>query len=155
MKLTTKVFLATFLAVVAALAIGQVNIQFPNGAPAVGQALVFTNTSGQLGYYTPPIQSAVAPNSQTGTNYAIVSTDNTVIYNGSGLTLTLPAASAANAGRRIRLLTITTHTVISATSNVVPCAGGAAGTAILAATAGKWADLESDGVANWDITACN
>jgi hypothetical protein len=36
----------------------------------------------------------------------------------------------------------------------VPLAGGAAGTAILAATAGKWADISSDGT-NWVIMASN
>jgi hypothetical protein len=37
---------------------------------------------------------------------------------------------------------------------VVPLAGGAAGTAILAATAGKYATLVSDGT-NWIITQAN
>ncbi|WP_176479108.1 hypothetical protein [Mesorhizobium sp. WSM3860] len=46
--------------------------------------------------------------------------------------------------------TIQAQTVVSASSNVVPLAGGAAGTAILAATARKWATLVSDGT-NWVI----
>jgi hypothetical protein len=46
--------------------------------------------------------------------------------------------------------TIQAQTVVSASSDVVPVAGGAAGTAILAATAGKWALLQSDGT-NWQI----
>jgi len=37
---------------------------------------------------------------------------------------------------------------------LVALVGGAAGTAILAATAGKWADLQSDGT-NWIIMASN
>jgi hypothetical protein len=40
----------------------------------------------------------------------------------------------------------------SASSNVVPLAGGAAGTAILSATAGAWATLVSDGT-NWIVMA--
>jgi len=80
--------------------------------------------------------------------------DASIIFNGSGsLTLTLPTASA-NTGRVIRVKTIAAFTVISASSNVVPLAGGAASTAILAATAGKWADLQSDGT-NWIIMASN
>jgi hypothetical protein len=78
--------------------------------------------------------------------------DQSLIANFAGtVTLTLPGASSFP-GRAIRVRTITANTVISATSNVVPVAGGSAGTAILAATAGKWADLQSDGT-NWQIMA--
>jgi len=80
--------------------------------------------------------------------------DSTIIFNGSGsLTVTLPSV-ADFPGRIIRIKTVAAQTVVSASSNVGPLAGGAAGTAILAATAGKWADLQSDG-ANWLITAGN
>ncbi len=51
-------------------------------------------------------------------------------------------------------MTITANTVVSDASNVVPQAGGAAGTAILAATAGKFAELISNGT-NWEIFAAN
>lgn len=98
-----------------------------------------------------------APRTKTA-NYTVdsvlASMDRTITFNGAAsLTLTLPAA-ASWTGRRIRVRTIAAFTVVSASSNVVPLAGGAAGTAILAATAGKWADLESDG-SNWLITAGN
>lgn len=82
------------------------------------------------------------------------SKDSSIIFNGAGsLTITLPTASSFS-GRILRIKTIAAQTVVSATSNVVPLAGGAAGTAILAATAGKWADLQSDG-SNWIIMASN
>lgn len=68
-------------------------------------------------------------------------------------TVTLPTASSYP-GRVIWIRTITANTVVSASSNVVPLAGGAAGTAILAATAGRWARLVSYG-SNWRITAAN
>jgi len=45
---------------------------------------------------------------------------------------------------------IQAQTVDSASSNVVPLAGGAAGTAILSANAGRWATLVSDGT-NWVV----
>lgn len=63
------------------------------------------------------------------------------------VTLTLPAAGSSF-GREIMVRTVQAQTVVSAASDVVPVAGGAAGTAILAATAGKWAMLKSNGV-NW------
>jgi alpha-tubulin suppressor-like RCC1 family protein len=93
------------------------------------------------------------PVTKTG-DFTVAVTENSLICNkGSTLAVTLPAASTYP-GRRIRIKTIQAFTVVSASSNVVPLAGGAAAAAILAATAGKWADLESDGT-NWVITAGN
>ncbi len=85
---------------------------------------------------------------------SVGATDSTIIANKAGtLTLTLPSA-ASFPGRELRVRTIQAQTVVSASANVVPMIGGSAGTAILAATAGKWADLQSDG-ANWQITGGN
>lgn len=68
-------------------------------------------------------------------------------------TVTLTLGTATN-GRIIKVRTIQAQTVVSASSNVVPSVGGAAGTAILAATAGKWAELMGDGT-NWQVIAAN
>lgn len=91
-----------------------------------------------------------APSTNTA-NFTVESTDYWLINNkvGSSCTVTLPAASA-NTGRQIVIKTLQAQTVVSASSNVVPLTGTTAGTAILAATAGKWATLVSDG-ANWVI----
>jgi hypothetical protein len=90
----------------------------------------------------------------TTSTYTIAATDTHIIANRAGtMTITLPAASSFP-GREISIRTITANTVISASSNVVPIAGGAAGTAILSATAGKWALLISDGT-NWQIQMGN
>jgi len=94
------------------------------------------------------------PATKTGTSYTVGATDSSLILNPSGaFTLTLPTAST-NPGRWLHLKLIAAQTVVSASSNVVPLAGGAAGTAILAATAGKWAALQSDGSA-WQIMMSN
>ena len=85
-------------------------------------------------------------------NYVVLETDRSVTANGTAsITLTLPTASNYS-GRRLAVKTIAAFTVVSASSNVVPQLGGAAGTAILPATAGSWAELESDGT-NWKIIA--
>lgn len=76
-----------------------------------------------------------------------------VCNGGASITVTLPNAATYD-GPPINLSTIAAFTVVSASSNVVPLAGGAAGTAILAATAGKWATLVSDGT-NWRIMQGN
>jgi hypothetical protein len=94
-----------------------------------------------------------APTTKTA-SYSVGLTDNTLIFNCAGsCTLTLPSA-ATYSGRVLRVRTIAAQTVVSASSNVVPLAGGAAGTAILAATAGKYATLQSDGT-NWQIIEAN
>lgn len=95
-----------------------------------------------------------APNTQTGTTYTVSDTDYAVIFNGSATcTVTLPTASS-NTGRVLILKTIAAYTVVSASSNVVPLASGSAGTAILAATAGKFAHIQSNGT-NWVVLMAN
>jgi hypothetical protein len=87
----------------------------------------------------------------TATTYTVADTDQSLIFGGSATcTVTLPDPTT-NAGRFIRMVNRAAYTVVSASSNVVPLTGGSASTAILAATAGKWALLESDGT-NWQIT---
>jgi len=111
---------------------------------------VSDNGSGAHKSITYPGLAAPAPVTKTA-NYTVDSgtgKDSSIIFNGAGsLTLTLPAASSWP-GRVIRVKTIAAQTVVSAASDVVPLVGGAASTAILAATAGKWLDLQSDG-SNW------
>ena len=93
-----------------------------------------------------------APNTQTGATYTVGALDQTIIANRAGtVTLTLPTASISKS-RKLRVVTIQAQQVDSASANVVPRAGGAAGTAILGASDGAWADLECDG-SNWIITA--
>lgn len=97
--------------------------------------------------------STLAPATKT-TNYSLAATDSSLIFNGSGsITLTLQAASSYS-GRILHVKTIAAQAVVSASSNVVPLVGGAASTAILSGTAGKWATLQSDGT-NWIIMAAN
>ena len=80
-----------------------------------------------------------------------VGTSNWYINNKSGstCTVTLPTASTWP-GRYLTFQNYQAQTLVSASSNVVPRAGGAAGTAILLAVAGNWATMVSDGT-NWVI----
>lgn len=70
---------------------------------------------------------------------------------GADCVVTLPSA-ASNSGRAVTLKTIVGFAIVSAASDVVPLAGGAAGTALVPAVAGSWATIVSDG-ANWIIMA--
>ena len=86
--------------------------------------------------------------------FTVADHEDEIIVNGSAsVTATLPAA-ASYPGRKIRIKTRAAYTVISASSNVKPLDTDTAGTAILAATAGKWAEMVSDG-SNWIIMAGN
>lgn len=97
-----------------------------------------------------PVLGRGAPVTKTG-NFTVAATESWLINDkaGSDCTVTLPAA-ASFAGREIMLKTIQAFAIVSASSNVVPLAGGAAGTAIVPNTAGRWATLVSDGT-NWII----
>jgi len=114
----------------------------------VGSATVTSYTDErELGRMTGLGTGLVAPVTKTG-NFTLGANENEVICNGSAsITVTLPTASLW-VGRRVRIKTIAAYTVVSASSNVAPITSATAGTAILAATAGKWAELVSDGT-NW------
>jgi len=70
---------------------------------------------------------------------------------GSACEVTLPTA-ADWPGRALHVKNTQAEALDSASSDVVPLTGGAAGTAILGATSGAWATLVSDGT-NWVIMA--
>jgi hypothetical protein len=96
-------------------------------------------------------QSTSAPVTYTA-NFSVAVTDNWIINNksGSSCTATLPAA-ASYSGRVLHFQNYQAQTLISASSNVVPLAGGAASTSILLASSGDSATLVSDGT-NWLMT---
>lgn len=93
-----------------------------------------------------------APVTKTA-DFTVADTETVLINNktGSACVATLPSA-ALNAGRMLLMKTTQAQALNSASSNVVPKAGGAAGTAIASGTAGNWALLVSDGT-NWVIMA--
>ena len=85
-------------------------------------------------------------------DFSVAATNVWIINNksGSSCTVTLPTASIS-AGRVLYFQNYQAQTLVSASSNVVPLAGGAATTAILEAVAGANATLVSDGT-NWIMT---
>lgn len=162
--------LPTFRALVAAdipaLSYGSVSsvaLSAPTGFAVSGSPITTTGTlalSFAVGYSLPSDatqatwtakQSVSAPVTYTA-NFSVATTDLWVINNksGSSCTATLPAA-ASYAGRVLHFQNYQTQTLVSASSNVVPLAGGAAGTSILLASAGDSATLVSDG-SNWLMT---
>lgn len=92
--------------------------------------------------------SGGAPVTKTA-NFTVAVTDTWIINNKSGstCTATLPAP-ASFVGRALYFQNYQAQFLVSASSNVVPRAGGSAGTAILADVAGDTATLVSDGT-NW------
>lgn len=111
--------------------------------------------SGQSRWENIPASSVIAgvggaPVTKTA-DFSVAAGETWIINNKSGstCTVTLPTASS-NTGRVITLQNYQDQLLVSASSNVVPRAGGAAGTAILDAVAGNWATLVSNGT-NWVI----
>jgi hypothetical protein len=85
-------------------------------------------------------------------NFTVADTEVWLINNKSGstCTVTLPTASSWT-GRVLRFQNYQVQAVASASSNVVPLTGGAAGTSILLASSGDQTTLVSDGT-NWLMT---
>ena len=86
-----------------------------------------------------------APSTVNAATYTVAVTDSSLRFTTTNCTVTLPAA-ADFTGRILYLNTITANSVTSASSNVIPLGSDSAGTAIFAATAGKFAMIQSDGV---------
>ena len=126
------------------------NVQF--GTLATNDLVQYNGT-----YWTNVSASSViagaggAPVTKTA-NFSVASGDTWIINNksGSSCTATLPTASSYT-GRVLYFQNYQAQTLVSASSNVVPLAGGAATTAILEAVAGANATLVSDGT-NWVMT---
>lgn len=95
--------------------------------------------------------TATAPATKTA-DFTVAAGEKWLINNksGSSCTVTLPSAST-NTGRELHFQNYQAQTLVSASSNVVPLAGGSAGTAILQAVAGANATLVSNGT-NWIMT---
>lgn len=116
-----------------------------------GNVVLTHNNSGMLGISTGAFGRG-APVTKTA-DFTLGASENWIINNksGSACVATLPAASSWT-GREVMMKTIQAQAINSNASNVVPKAGGAAGTAIVTNTAGNWATLVSDGT-NWVIMA--
>ena len=111
-----------------------------------GNVGVGTSSPGSLLTVAGPI-SLKAPSSINLATYTVSSTDSSLIFTTTNNTLTMPSASLYS-GRVLYIKNITANSVTSASSNVVPLASATPGTAILPATSGKFAMLQSDG-SNW------
>jgi hypothetical protein len=124
------------------MAIGTTNSQSVSGTTVKGLVAVQA-----AGYF-----QGTAPTNVTAATYTVTGTDNFINFNiTANNTLTLPTATA---GRILWLRNTAAFAVNSVTSNVLPMGSTTAGTAILAATAGKWALLVGNGT-NWTTMAAN
>lgn len=94
-----------------------------------------------------------APKTINAATYTQLIEDYSLIITTTAPTITLLSA-AAYAGKILLIKNITATAVISASANVVPLASATAGNAILAATAGKFAMLQSNGT-SWVIMLAN
>lgn len=98
--------------------------------------------SGPVGFGVPVTKTA---------DFTVANTENFLINNKSGAacTVTLPAV-ASFPGRILVIKNIQPQQVVSASANVIPLGGGAAGTAIITATVGVWVKLVG-GSTHWEV----
>jgi hypothetical protein len=90
----------------------------------------------------------------SATTYSVYQDDVTIIFTPTATTaVTLPTASLS-AGRILKMTNRAAFAINSDANNVVPLAGGTVSNVLLAATAGKFIELQSDGT-NWDIIEGN
>jgi hypothetical protein len=116
-----------------------------------GSGIAISNGAGAITIAASGVSVTSAPVTKVA-DFTVASTDTWIINNKSGstCTATLPAPST-NTGRVLYFQNYQNQFLVSASSNVVPRAGGAASTAILADEAGDTATLVSDGT-NWIMT---
>ena len=126
----------------------------PIDARTTGNLSLTTRVTGVLPIANGGTGLSARPSVVTKTaDFTLADTEGWVINDKSGstCTVTLPAASAW-AGRAVTFKNLQLQTLVSASSDVVPLIGGAAGTAILPGLVGAWATLVSDGT-NWVVMA--
>lgn len=94
------------------------------------------------------------PTTVTASSYSQVTSDFSLRFNTSTTaTVTLLGASIFP-GKILNVLNLAAQPVNSASANVVLLTGGAAVTTIITSTAGKWAELQSDGT-SWQVMKAN
>jgi hypothetical protein len=131
------------------------NQYFGSNTIDVIEALTASNA---VGIYAGSIVNAgslseTAITTVTAATYVVTQfgTNRTIICNFAGtITLSLPL----EAGRKLSLVNQTANTVVNDSASVVPLGSTGVGTAILAATAGKWCELLCDGT-KWFVIAAN
>jgi hypothetical protein len=140
------------------------NILFLCGTNAAAVAEVARITATGVGIGGTPTSTlhsfgsfaAKSPTTVSGSTYAVLTTDYSLLctYTANNTTLTLPAA-ASFVGRIlwVKIQSASGYFIYSDANNVVPFAGGAAQNVILYGTTGPiWAKLQSDG-SNWIMIA--
>lgn len=134
----------------------------PDGALGVGTERLRITCAGNIGVnstsptarmYVNGSFALKAPSSVNAATYTVGADDYSLRFTTTNCTVTLPSA-VASTGRILVLNTITANSVASASSNVIPLGSNVAGTAILSASAGKFAMLQSDG-SNWITLLAN
>jgi hypothetical protein len=127
------------------------SILYGNGAGGFSNVTVGTGLSFTAGTLASTVAAPSAPVTKTA-DFTVAATDVWLINNKSGstCTVTLPTPST-NSGRVLYFQNYQVRALVSASSNVVPLAGGAATTSILLASSGDSATLVSDGT-NWLMT---
>jgi hypothetical protein len=128
----------------------------PTAAIATSYFLGWESTTNQFGLVPTPAAGLITkvPTRLAATPAVMDITDSSIIDDVAGTTVITLLTAANYAGRWLYIKSTTSGAVNSASSNVIPLTSTTPGTAILAASPGKWAILQFDGT-NWQIMAAN
>ena len=128
------------------------SILYGNGSGGFSNVTVGSGLSFAAGTLSATSSGGGSPPVTKTADFTVAAGELWLINNKSGstCTVTLPTASA-NSGRVLYFQNYQVQALVSASSNVVPLAGGAAATSILLASSGDSATLVSDGT-NWLMT---
>jgi len=123
------------------------------GTQTIGAINLTTRAEGVLPVANGGTGMAATTIATKAADFSLADNEGWVINNKSGstCTVTLPAASLWG-GRAVGFKNLQAQALVSASSNVAPIGSATPGTTILAASAGAWATLVSDGT-NWVIMA--
>jgi hypothetical protein len=119
----------------------------PKGTGGVG---IGTTTAATSLTVAGPISLQEPAAAITATTYTQLTTDSSLIFAPTATTTVTLLAPGSYPGQILHMSNRAAFTVISASANVMPQAGGTHGTAILPATAGAWVELQSNGT-DWVI----
>lgn len=109
-------------------------------------AMIWTGAAWWIHPFTsPPVTVAAA-------TYTVATSDTNLIFT-VACTVTLPTPANFK-GRRLNVKVIGAFAISSASANVAPIASATAGTPILTAVTGKYAELVCDGT-NWIVVIAN
>ena len=125
------------------------------GVSFVNRTGGYQNISFSKYVFIPSLWTISGPVTVNAATYTVGLTDYSIIFTTTACTVTLPNPAFCS-GRILKLQNISNIAVLAAGGNVTPLGSAVPGASILAATAGKYAEIQADGALNlWRTLQAN